>query len=203
MSATLTWQDFVRSCNACVSCGLSATRKNVVVYRGSVRAPLMIIGEGPGAQEDETGLPFVGAAGKLLDLLLAAHGISPDDFHICNIVKCRPPENRVPTPEEARACRNLLATQFRFVKPRIILLLGATATRHFTGSEEGITKVRGQWIEKNGYLIMPTLHPAYILRNNKERITLWNDLEEVRRKMEELALIPPLDEAAVMPTGRK
>jgi uracil-DNA glycosylase family 4 len=203
MSANLTWTEFVNLCNTCTNCGLAVTRRHVVVYRGSVRAPLMIIGEGPGAQEDEEGRPFVGAAGKLLDLLLSAHGISGEHYHICNIVKCRPPDNRVPTPEESKACKVLLATQFKFVKPRIILLLGATAFKNFTGSDEGITKVRGQWIEKNGYLIMPTIHPAYVLRNNKERISLWNDLEKVRLKMEELSLIPSNDGAPAMPSGRK
>ncbi|MHB8962284.1 MAG: uracil-DNA glycosylase [Saccharofermentanales bacterium] len=203
MSSNLKWTEFVDLCNSCTNCVLAATRKNVVVYRGSVRAPLMIIGEGPGAQEDEEGRPFVGAAGKLLDLLLSAYGISGEYYHICNIVKCRPPDNRVPTPEESKACKILLATQFKFVRPKIILLLGATAFRNFTGSDEGITKARGQWIEKNGYLIMPTVHPAYILRNNKERISLWNDLEKVRRKMEEMSLIPPLEDAPSMPSGRR
>ncbi len=202
MSNSLTWQDFEEKCRSCRGCGLWSQRKNVVIYRGSVRAPLMIIGEGPGAQEDAEGLPFVGAAGRLLDLLLSAHGITGDHYHICNIVKCRPPENRVPLPEEAKACKALLALQYRFVSPQIILLLGATAYRNFTGSAEGITKVRGQWIEKNGCLIMPTLHPAYILRNNNERVSLWDDIDKVRQKMEELTLIPPVDTIPVMPSGR-
>ncbi len=203
MSSRMIWTEFAEICKTCTDCGLSSTRRNVVIYRGSVRAPLMIVGEGPGEQEDETGIPFVGAAGKLLDLLLDAFGITPEFYHICNIVKCRPPGNRVPTDEESAACRKHFATQFRFVKPSVILLLGSTAFRNFTGSDEGITKVRGKWIEKNGYYIMPTVHPAYILRNNNARTDMWNDLEMVRTKMEELGLIPPLDDVPDMPTGRR
>lgn len=203
MDGRLIWSQFAETCKSCTDCGLAATRKNVVIYRGSVRAPLMIIGEGPGEQEDETGIPFVGAAGKLLDLLLEAFGITSEYYHICNIVKCRPPGNRAPSKEEAAACRKHFALQFRFVKPSVILLLGSTAYRNFTGSEEGITKVRGSWIEKNGYYIMPTVHPAYILRNNNARVDMWNDLEMVRKKMQELELIPPLENIPEMPSGRK
>lgn len=202
MSNKLTWTQFLDSCLSCEKCDLSKTRKNVVVYRGSVRAPLMIIGEGPGAQEDETGIPFVGQAGRLFDLLLTAFGITSEYYHICNIVKCRPPDNRMPTPEESAACRPLLGTQFKFVNPKIILLLGATAYKNFTGYTDGITKARGKWIEKGEYLVMPTVHPAYILRNNNARILLWNDIQMVREKMEELELIPPLNFTPEMPSGR-
>lgn len=203
MENKIDWADFLDTCNNCYSCDLSQTRKNVVIYRGSIRAPLMFIGEAPGADEDIQGKPFVGAAGKLLDLLITAFEFPLDSFHICNILKCRPPENRVPTPAESKACKVLLAKQFKFVSPKIIVLLGATAFKNFTGSTEGITKIRGEWIEKNGYLIMPTLHPAYILRNNNERISLWRDLEKVRNKMEELGLLEPLSTQPQMPQGRK
>lgn len=202
MQDKFTWADFITKCTNCTQCPLHAARTNVVVYRGSVRAPLMFIGEGPGAKEDETGLPFVGAAGKLLDLLIKALDFPDDSYHICNIVKCRPPENRAPTPEESKACKKLLAVQFKFVKPKIIVLLGATAYKNFTGSDEGVTKIRGEWLEKGDFLIMPTLHPAYILRNNTQRIHLWNDLEKVRMKMEEMDLIPPLNGIPGMPSGR-
>lgn len=203
MENKLVWADFIEHCSHCQDCRLASTRSNVVVYRGAVRAPLMFVGEAPGAEEDLQGMPFVGAAGKLLDLLLRAFAFPPESYHICNIVKCRPPENRVPLPDESKACKALLATQFKFVRPRIIVLLGATAYKNFTGSVEGITKVRGEWIERNGYLIMPTLHPAFILRNNNERISLWQDLEKVRLKMEELGLVEPLLSSPEMPQGRK
>ncbi len=196
------WQQFVRECGQCRNCELGGTRKNIVVWRGSEQAPLMFIGEGPGAEEDEQGKPFVGAAGRLLDLLLTGCGLEPDVFHICNIVKCRPPQNRVPTPEEAKACKPLLARQFRLVRPKIIVLLGATAYKYFTGNTDGISKIRGEWIEKSGYLIMPTFHPAYILRNNNERGKLWDDISKVRQKMEELGLIEPLVNQPAMPQGR-
>jgi uracil-DNA glycosylase len=197
------WQQFVNECAQCRNCPLGSTRKNVVVWRGAEQAPLMFIGEGPGAEEDERGQPFVGAAGRLLDLLLAGVGLESKDFHICNIVKCRPPQNRVPAPEEAKACKPLLARQFRLARPKIIVLLGATAYKYFTGSNDSISKIRGQWIEKSGYLIMPTFHPAFILRNNNERGKLWDDICLVRQKMEELGLLDPLVHQPEMPAGRK
>ncbi len=197
------WQAFLQECADCRQCPLAETRKQVVVWRGAEQAPLMFIGEGPGAEEDERGQPFVGAAGRLLDLLLKAYDIRPEHYHICNIVKCRPPQNRVPTPDEAKACKPLLARQFRLVHPKIIVLLGATAYKYFTGGSEGITKIRGQWIEKNGYLILPTYHPAFILRNNLERDKLWDDIGLARQKMEDLGYIQPPVYQPVMPKSRQ
>lgn len=196
------WRNFMTTCSACIQCGLHQSRKQAVVCRGALRAPLMFIGEGPGAEEDEKGLPFVGASGRLLDLLLTAYGLSPSNYHICNIVKCRPPDNRAPTPDEAKRCKPLLAAQFRMVAPRVIVLLGATAYKYFTGSQDGITRIRGNWIEKNGYFILPTFHPAFILRNNTQRIHLWHDIGMVRSKLEELELIKPLPGLPEMPSGR-
>lgn len=196
------WPDFVEECNRCHACSLSETRNNVVIYRGSIEAPLMFVGEGPGANEDLAGKPFVGQAGRLLNLLLEAYDFSPNDYHICNIVKCRPPENRVPTIAEAKTCMPLLAKQIRFAKPKVIVLLGKTAYKYFMNTDDAIGKVRGTFIDKNGYLILPTYHPAYILRNNTERITLWNDIGTVRSKMESLGLIPPLEKIPDMPSGR-
>ncbi len=200
---TDSWPRFLEDCARCRQCALGETRQQVVVHRGAIRAPLMIIGEGPGAEEDIQGKPFVGAAGRLLDLLLTALGFSEDDFHIANIVKCRPPDNRVPTPDEAKACRPLFARQFRFAKPVYIVLLGATAYKYFTGMNDGISKVRGRFIKKNGYRIMPTFHPAYILRNDRERVSLFQDLATVRSAMETDGLLEPLDGPPAMPTGRR
>lgn len=197
------WQQFIENCQNCRQCNLGATRQQAVIWRGAPSAPLMIIGEGPGAEEDARGEPFVGQAGRLLDLLLTAYGLDEKTYHICNIVKCRPPENRVPTEDEAKACRPHLTRQFNLVKPKVIVLLGATAYKYFTGGTEGITKIRGQWIEKNGYLILPTFHPAYILRNNRERIRLWEDIGLVRSKLEELEILPKLIFQPDMPTARK
>ncbi len=188
------WQGFLQACNSCKNCDLYKSRDQVVVYRGSLNAPLMIIGEGPGREEDRQGRPFVGRSGRLLDDALLALEFTEADFHICNIVKCRPPENRVPTEEEAKACRRLLNSQFALVKPRVILLCGSTAYKYFTGGKEAISRVRGQWIEQKSYFIMPTFHPAYILRNMSKREELWTDLMAVRSKLEELGLKDPLSQ---------
>lgn len=186
------WQGFVQKCAACRSCSLCETRQNVVVSRGALTAPLVLIGEGPGAEEDAQGLPFVGRSGKLLNFLLQAQGLSEADYHICNIVKCRPPENRKPSRDEAASCRPLLEEQLAFVNARVVVLLGATAFNYFCGNEDPITKARGRFIEKDGLLLLPTFHPAYILRNNNMKIHLWNDIEQVRKKMEALGLLEPL-----------
>lgn len=199
----ISWNDFVEECRNCQACPLSKTRKNVVIYRGSVVAPIMFVGEGPGANEDEQGLPFVGQAGQLLQLLLDAQGFSMEDFHIANVVKCRPPENRVPTEAEAKTCKVLLGKQILISKPKIIVLLGKTAYTLFTGDKMAkMTEIRGKFFEKNGYYILPTFHPAYILRNNNERIKLWKDIALVREKAEELGLMKPLPSAPDMPTAR-
>jgi DNA polymerase len=152
----------------------------------------MVIGEGPGQQEDETGLPFVGRAGQLLEKILAAVRLDTEqDVYICNIVKCRPPGNRVPTPDEAQACMPYLLEQIRLVAPKIILLTGATAMQGLTGNKQGITKIRGQWIEWQGYLCMPILHPAYLLRNpsrkpGSPKWLMWQDIQAVKAKLDEL-----------------
>lgn len=187
------WQNFVQKCQSCRVCALSETRTNVVVSRGAPAAPLVLIGEGPGAEEDAQALPFVGRSGKLLSYLLQAQGLSEADYHICNIVKCRPPDNRKPSKQEAASCRPLLDEQLALVKPKIAVLLGATAFNYFCENEDPITKARGRFIEKDGMLVLPTFHPAYILRNNNMKIHLWNDIERVRKKMEELGLIEAIN----------
>lgn len=186
------WRAFVEKCENCRACELAESRQHVVVWRGGIRAPLMILGEGPGADEDRQGIPFVGRSGQLLDLLLTAFAFKPEDYHICNIVKCRPPGNRTPSREEAAACRPLLKEQLRLVRPAVYLLMGATAFRYFTGSEEGISKARGQWAVSNKCHIMPTFHPAYVLRDPAKKIYLWEDVAAVRMKLEELGLVEPL-----------
>ena len=186
------WQAFVGKCQNCRACDLADSRQHVVIWRGGVRAPLIILGEGPGADEDRQGIPFVGRSGRLLDLLLTSFGFKPEDYHICNIVKCRPPGNRVPTRDEVAACRPLLKEQMLFVRPAVYLLVGATAFRYFTGSEEGITRARGVWTVSNKCHIMPTFHPAYVLRDPSKKIYLWEDMASVRQKLEELDLVEPL-----------
>ncbi|MEB3352598.1 MAG: uracil-DNA glycosylase [Cyanobacteriota bacterium] len=187
----------VASCAACRRCALSAARQQVVVSRGNPTARLMVIGEGPGAQEDASGLPFVGRAGQLLDQMLASVGIdSNTDAYICNVVKCRPPENRKPTPEEMAACRPWLAEQIAAVDPAVILLAGATAMEGVLGVKGGITKLRGQWRQGSGQALggrwlMPVFHPSYLLRNpsrqqGSPKWLTWHDLQDVRRRLDGL-----------------
>lgn len=179
-------------CNRCYRCDLGRTRTHVVVSRGSTTANIMIVGEGPGEQEDEQGLPFVGRSGQLLEKILDAVRLdTAKDVYICNIVKCRPPENRVPTPGEMDACRGYLMEQIRMVDPKVILLTGATAVKGITGIKQGITKIRGQWIEWEGRLCMPIFHPAYLLRNpsrekGSPKWLMWQDIQTVRAKLDEL-----------------
>jgi uracil-DNA glycosylase len=180
-------------CKSCQRCELAATRTNVVVSRGNPTAPIMIIGEGPGQQEDEQGLPFVGRSGQLLEKILEAVRLdSEKDVYICNIVKCRPPGNRNPSTAEINACRPYILEQIRLVNPKIILLTGATAVKGIIPSEKrGITKIRGQWLEWEGRQCMPILHPAYLLRNpsrdpGKPKWLMWQDIQAVRTKLDEI-----------------
>ncbi len=179
-------------CRVCQRCGLGKTRLNAVVGRGAIQAPIMIIGEGPGQNEDEQGLPFVGRSGQLLEKILAAVNFSTEqEVYICNVVRCRPPDNRVPTPEEIAACKPYLLEQIRLVDPLVILLTGATALKAVTGSKASITKVRGEWIEWEGRLCMPIFHPAYLLRNSSKeegapKWLMWQDMKKVRAKIQEL-----------------
>lgn len=178
-------------CNQCQRCDLGATRTYAVVSRGSLTAPIMIVGEGPGQNEDETGIPFVGKAGQLLDKILEAVKLTEDDVFICNIVKCRPPGNRTPTTDEMEACRPYLLEQIRMVDPKIILLTGASSVKGLTGDKRGITKIRGEWIEWNDRLCMPIFHPAYLLRNQSRdrgspKWLMWQDIQKVRAKLDEI-----------------
>ena len=184
----------------CQKCPLAATRINVVVERGNREAQVMIIGEAPGQNEDEQGLPFVGRAGQLLDKILESVGFDESNVYICNINKCRPPANRVPTDEEVAACKPYLLEQIRLVDPKIILLTGATAVKAITGDKRGITKIRGQWMKWEGRLVMPILHPAYLLRNpsreeGSPKWLMWQDIQVVKEKyLEFIAESPGIEE---------
>lgn len=187
------WKRFEENCRNCTACGLSATRTNVVISRGGRSAPLMLIGEAPGRDEDIKGMPFVGKSGQLLQNLLEFYNFSPKDYHICNIVKCRPPENRRPEASEIMACKKLLAQQFSLVKPKVIVLLGSTAYEAFYGVKPVMRDVRGVFTERKGYHIMTTFHPAFALRNDKMKIPIYEDIGKVRRKLEELDILPGID----------
>jgi uracil-DNA glycosylase len=179
-------------CNQCQRCGLGATRTHAVVGRGNPNAQIMVIGEGPGENEDKTGLPFVGRAGQLLEKILAAVRFdSEKDVYICNIVKCRPPNNRVPTSEEIAACKPYLLEQIRLVDPKIILLTGATAVKGLIGDKRGITSIRGTWMDWEGRLCMPIFHPSYLLRNpsrqeGSPKWLMWQDIRNIRAKYNEI-----------------
>jgi uracil-DNA glycosylase len=193
-----TYQDLTQlatHCGLCQRCVLGSTRINPVVGRGAIHAPVMIVGEGPGQNEDEQGLPFVGKSGQLLEKILASVNFSTErEIYICNVVRCRPPDNRVPSPDEIAACKPYLLEQIRLVDPQVILLTGATALKALTGRKEGITKIRGEWIEWEGRLCMPIFHPAYLLRNQSKeegspKWLMWQDIKKVRAKLTELAAI--------------
>jgi uracil-DNA glycosylase len=191
-------EEMTPHCTTCHRCELGQYRTHAVIGRGNPTADILIIGEGPGQNEDEQGLPFVGRSGQLLEKILeSVHFNSEKDVYICNIVKCRPPGNRTPTPDESEACKPYLLEQIRIVNPKIILLTGATAVRGLTGDKRGITKIRGQWIEWQGYLCMPIFHPAYLLRNpsrepNSPKWLMWKDIQAVRTKLAELSPPPSM-----------
>ncbi len=170
---------------SCQACRLRAGCQQVVFGEG--QPGLMVIGEGPGADEDRLGRPFVGAAGQLLDKILAAGGFKREvNAYIANVVKCRPPGNRLPSTEESAACLPYLHEQIQILQPKIILLLGATALRSVLQSTEGITKLRGKWQEQEGILYMPTFHPAALLRDPRRKPAVWEDIQEIVKKYREL-----------------
>ena len=175
------WEDLEKSILECKKCRLCTNRTNIVLGEGNINAKIMFIGEGPGADEDKQGLPFVGKAGQLMNKAFQALGINREEIYIANIVKCRPPSNRVPEEDEAQACLNYLRNQVVLIKPEIIVLLGSTALKTILGKEYGITAVRGKWMEKNGIKYMPTWHPAALLRDENKKIEFWQDLKELKK----------------------
>lgn len=175
--------------SACVACKLSQRRTNTVFARGNPFARLMFVGEGPGEQEDKQGLPFVGPAGQLLDKIITAMGLAPDDVYICNVVKCRPPGNRQPEPDEVVACTPFLARQIELVKPEAMVALGKTAAGFLLKSTAPMGKLRGHWHEYLGVPLLPTWHPSYLLREPERKADTWADMKLV---MQRLGLpIPP------------
>jgi len=175
--------------DSCTACGLAETRKNVVFADGGSSARICFVGEAPGADEDRTGIPFVGKAGQLLEkAITAGMGLQRSEVYICNVLKCRPPGNRNPAPEEVSSCIKFLEQQIALVKPEVIVTLGAPALKALAGPERGgpsggITKIRGQWLEYSGVPLLPTFHPAYLLRNPDAKKEFWVDLQEVMSKL--------------------
>ena len=172
--------------SACKSCELCLTRTNTVFGEGNTSAGVMLIGEGPGRDEDELGRPFVGRAGQLLDKMLASIGFTRNDVFIANILKCRPPGNRDPLPHEAAACIGYLRAQVALIKPKILVCLGRISASYILGQDGRITRDRGVWRESKGFYIMPTYHPAALLRNEQLKKESWADLLSIKAKYDEL-----------------
>ncbi len=173
----------------CERCALHVDRANSVLGEGPLDAALMFVGEGPGAEEDAQGKPFVGKAGQLLDKIMKAAGISREEVYISNIVKCRPPGNRVPSIEEIVMCQKFLEAQIAVINPEIIVCLGNTPSKWILGSTEGITKLRGRWFVWRGIDVMPMFHPSYLLRNESRqkdgpKALTWLDIQEVKRRLD-------------------
>lgn len=177
------------NCLSCTKCELSKGRLNVVFGRGNPNAKLFIIGEGPGQQEDEQGLAFVGRAGKMLDTMFASVDIDTNtDCYISNIVKCRPPNNRKPLIQEVQMCKPWLEDQLQLIEPKIIILAGSTAVESYLEIKEPISKIRGKWIFKNNIMHMPIFHPSYLLRNpskdlGKPKWLTWQDLKLIKEAL--------------------
>ena len=186
------WQQLYSHIENCQNCALYQGCTHKVPGQGDLRAPLMLIGEGPGQHEDEQGLAFVGPAGQLLTQMLSAIQMPRDRVYICNVVKCRPPHNRQPLPEEVQACLPYLRRQFLLVRPRVILLLGATAVSAVLGPEYRITRCHGQWVSRKGVDIIATYHPSALLRDAGKKRPAWEDLQKLRDRLKELELYQDL-----------
>lgn len=186
--AEISWELFEKQVAACGLCPLHQGIRHKVPGQGDRHAPLMFIGEGPGQVEDEEGLAFVGPAGQLLTKMLAAISLPRDRVYICNIVKCRPPNNRVPEESEAAACKLHLRMQVALVQPKVIVLLGSTAAKNTLGAEIRITRDRGRWFERKGVWMMPTYHPSALLRDPAKKREAWEDMQSLRDKLMELGL---------------
>jgi len=169
---------------ACLKCGLCKTRNNTVFGSGNPHARLVFVGEAPGAEEDRKGLPFVGAAGQLLtDIIVKGMKITRDDVYICNVLKCRPPENRDPTPEEVQFCEPYLQRQLEIIKPQVICCLGRIAAHALLKTTTPLGKLRGTWHSYQGIPMRVTYHPAYLLRNPGDKGLAWEDIKEVMRAL--------------------
>ena len=189
------WDMLKQTAMQCAGCELCKTRTNVVFGEGPQDADLMFIGEGPGADEDAQGRPFVGKAGELLSRLIMAMDFDrASEVYIANIVKCRPPGNRNPLPEEAEICKQYLLRQIELVKPKVIVLLGAVPL-FYLFKLKGVTKLRGQWLDWNGIPVMPTLHPAFLLRDPRQKIPVWQDMKQVMKVFGKTPPTPPAKKA--------
>jgi DNA polymerase len=183
-----TLEDIRADLGECCRCGLGRTRRTVVFGVGNPKARLVLVGEAPGREEDEKGEPFVGEAGRLLDRILFAMGLSRDEVYICNVLKCRPPNNRDPEPDEVAMCEPFLIRQLAAIRPQMIVALGRFAIQTLLQSKAPISKLRGTWQQYQGIPLMPTYHPAYLLRNPNGKREVWADMKLVMERLRETEL---------------
>lgn len=176
-------EEIAQAVSACTNCRLHATRTKTVPGEGNPRADLVFIGEGPGAEEDLQGLPFVGRAGQLLNKMIVAMGLAREDVFIANVVKCRPPGNRDPLPDEIDACRPFLLGQLDLIRPRVICALGKFSAQTLLATKETISRLRGVFRDYRGIPLMPTFHPSYLLRNVKDKELAWKDLQQIMARL--------------------
>jgi len=176
--------DLGRDVAGCQLCSLAKTRKNIVFGDGNESAKIVFVGEAPGADEDEQGLPFVGRAGQLLTKIINAMGLERKDVYICNILKCRPPGNRNPMPDEIRLCEPYLKEQLQLISPQVICALGSFAAKTLLKTETPITALRGRFHVYEGIKLMPTYHPAYLLRNPPAKKQVWEDVQLIMKELE-------------------
>jgi DNA polymerase len=170
----------------CVRCKLHRYRTNIVFGTGSLHAELMFVGEAPGADEDEQGIPFVGRAGQLLTRIIESIGLRRQDVYIANVIKCRPPQNRNPEPDEVEKCSPFLFRQIDTVQPKIICALGKFAAQTLLDTSIPITQLRGKFFDKFGVKVIPTFHPSYLLRNPAAKREVWEDMKAIRRMLDQL-----------------
>ena len=180
------WEELKKRCEECRACALCETRTNCVFGTGNKSARLMFIGEAPGEQEDLSGVPFVGRAGQLLDKYLFAVDIAREDVYIANILKCRPPKNRDPLPEEEEACIGFLREQVRLIRPKVIVCLGRIAAMKLIKPDYKITKEHGEWVEKGDFLMTAVYHPAALLRDPNKKEEMLADMKKIKAKLDEL-----------------
>ena len=183
----MSWEQLQNTCSTCTKCNLCSTRTNVVFGVGNQTADIMFVGEGPGEQEDLQGIPFVGAAGKLLDDMLSIIDIDRSNCYIANIVKCRPPRNRDPEEFEQEACIDYLFRQIELVQPKVLVCLGRVAAKRLIRQDFRITREHGSWVERNGIWMTAIYHPSALLRDLSKRPETFDDLLSIRQKLIELA----------------
>ncbi|WP_029917763.1 uracil-DNA glycosylase [Pelobacter seleniigenes] len=184
VSAPETLAELEAGLQGCQLCPLCQERKNIVFGQGNPQADLVLVGEAPGREEDERGYPFVGEAGRLLEKILFAMNLQREDVYICNVIKCRPPHNRDPEAGEIATCEQFLQRQLEIIKPRLVITLGRFAAHTLLQTAEPISRLRGHWKEYRGIAVMPTFHPAYLLRNPAGKREVWQDMKQVMQRLQ-------------------